>query len=104
MMMWRKLRMMLITLALLTGALFLTAAVLRHLAPALSVPQLLYQARYGLLVWRLCLYAAITALWWRLYLSETPASRRQMKRTMVCFLVLVALSEFSTLQQTGGEG
>lgn len=103
MMIWRRLRMTLITLTLLTGALVLVEVVLRDTAPALSVSQLLYQARYGLLAWRLCLYIATAVLWLHAYKNAAAVSRRQMKRTLVCFLVLVTLSEISNLLQTGGQ-
>ncbi|WMY72463.1 hypothetical protein RHD99_13295 [Buttiauxella selenatireducens] len=101
-MIWRRFRMTLIILALLTGALLLAAGVLSETSPVLGVQHLLLQARYGLLVWRLCLYTAIAILWCRAYHPAAPASRRQMKRTMVCFMLLVTLSEISNLLQTGG--
>lgn len=90
---------MVMTVVLMSGAM-----VLRHVAPVLSIPHLLHQYRYGLLAWRLCLYAAITILWTRSYRRAGTAQRPALKRIMGWFLLLVMLNETSSALQSGGGG
>lgn len=94
-------KILLITLVM-TVILLAGALVLRHVAPALSIPHLLHQYRYGLLAWRLCLYAAITVLWTRAYRRAGAAQRPALKRVMGWFLLLVMLNETSNALQPGG--
>lgn len=103
-MMWQRFRNILIVLITLTGVLLLTAMVLRYSAPALSVQAWLYQARYGLLVWRLCLYTTAIVLWCNVYQRAGPDLQRRHRRVIVWFVVLVVFSETSNLLQwRGGE-
>ena len=78
--------------------LFTVCTVLYFLDPLMSLPQWLRQARTGLLVWRLCLYATIGLLTRYVYLRVDSASRRQIKRMTILFTLLVVLSEISNLQ------
>ena len=92
----------LLVAVVMTLILLLGAMVLRHVAPALSIPHLLHQYRYGLLAWRLCVYTAITALWVWSYRRAGTAQRPALKRIMGWFLLLVILNEISNVLQSGG--
>jgi hypothetical protein len=94
-------KILLIT-AVMTVVLLPGAMVLRYVAPSLSIPHLLHQYRYGLLAWRLCLYAAITVLWTRSYRCAGAEQRPALKRIMGWFLLLVMLNETSNSLQPGG--
>lgn len=79
--------------------LILAGCVLYAVDSLLPLTNLLRQARVGLLVWRLCLYAVCGACWFSLYRRLPAEQRPRLRRTAVAFLVLVALNEFCNALQ-----
>ncbi|EBL8291852.1 hypothetical protein DLP14_14465 [Salmonella enterica] len=98
---WLRIRPVLAGVALLTGIFIIAGMTLRFAAPALSLQYLLRQARYGLLVWRLCLYAACAALGFSLYRCLPPQGRKRLKHIAIWSLVLLVVSEISNALQWG---
>lgn len=98
---WLRIRPVLTTLCLLTGIVMIAGLTLRFATPALSLQQLLWQARYGLLAWRLCLYAASIFAGLSLYRHLPPPIRPRLKRIAGWSLALLAVNEISNLLQWG---
>jgi uncharacterized BrkB/YihY/UPF0761 family membrane protein len=88
-------------IVLLTGVVFIAGLVLRFAAPALSLQQTLWQFRYGLLAWRLSLYAASLILGIWLYRRLPLAERPRLKRVAALALILLVVSEISNALQWG---
>ncbi|KAA8994690.1 hypothetical protein FJU30_25945 [Affinibrenneria salicis] len=66
----------------------------------------LYQARFGLLCWRLALYLCLAASWLSLrrrLLQRYPACQRLSLRTAFLFFLLVAAAEYSNLVYLRGD-
>lgn len=98
-----RLKPVLATVILLTAIFLISGLTLQFAAPALSLPRILYQARYGLLILRLCLYISCTILWFSLYRRLPVQYRHRMKRVAFWSLVLLLISEISNrLQQENG--
>ncbi|EJX0634395.1 hypothetical protein ODD08_004504 [Salmonella enterica] len=98
---WLRIKPVLAALGLLTGIFLVAGLTLRFAAPALSLQQLLWQARYGLLAWRLCLYAACVGAGFSLYRQLPTQSRPRMKHIALWSLALLAASEISNALQWG---
>lgn len=98
---WLRIKPVLATLGLLTGIFLVAGLTLRFAAPALSLQQLLWQARYGLLAWRLCLYAVCTGASFSLYRRLPPRSQPRLKRIAGWSLLLLVISEISNALQWG---
>ena len=62
-----RLKPVLVAVCVLTGIIVITALTLRFASPAISLQHMLYQVRYGLLVWRLGLYIAGVPFGFSLY-------------------------------------
>lgn len=98
---WLRIKPVLATLGLLTGVFLVAGLTLRFAAPALSLQQLLWQARYGLLAWRLCLYAVCMGTGFSLYRRLPPRSQPRLKRIAGWSLLLLVISEISNALQWG---
>ncbi|HAT6801799.1 TPA: hypothetical protein JAN03_07210 [Citrobacter freundii] len=98
---WLRIKPVLITIGLLTGILIIAGLTLRFAAPALSLQQVIWQARYGLLAWRLCLYAACIIAGFSLYQRLPDVRKNRLKRTAGWSLALLAVSEISNALQWG---
>ncbi|EKS4614618.1 hypothetical protein QB788_000363 [Salmonella enterica] len=96
-----RLRPVLMAVCVLTGALIIAGLALRFASPAISLQQTLYQARYGLLAWRACLYVAGTLFGFSLYRRLPAQSRPRLVRIAGWTLVLLVVSEASNLLQQG---
>jgi len=99
----RPLRRLLIIMALLVASLFVLAFVVAfagiHLLGGIENWQQWLDDHAGhFFVWRLCLYAAVLAVWpWvrRRRLARDPQSRRQLRRVEVLGVLAIVLSEAS---------
>lgn len=98
---WSRIKPALVTLALLTGIFLVAGLTLRFAAPALSLLQVLWQARYGLLAWRLCLYAVCIGTGFSLYRRLSPQNQSRLKRIAGWSLLLLVISEISNALQWG---
>ena len=98
---WSRIKPMLVILALLTGIFLVAGLTLRFAAPALFLQQVLWQARYGLLTWRLCLYAVCIGTGFSLYRRLPPQSQFRLKRIAGWSLLLLVISEISNALQWG---
>lgn len=94
-----RLKPVLATVILLTAIFLISGLTLQFAAPALSLPRVLYQARHGLLILRLCLYISCAAFWLSLYRRLSPQYRYQMKRAAAWSVILLIVSEISNLLQ-----
>ena len=93
------LRQCLLFCVTVTLSLILAGSMLYAIDPLLSLPHLLQQICFGLLVWRLCLYTTCAAGWLSLYRRFPPEQRPRLRRTAMGFLVLVALNELCIVLQ-----
>ena len=99
----RPLRRLLIIMALLVASLFVLAFVVAfagiHLLGGIENSQQWLDDHAGhFFVWRLCLYAAVLAVWpWvrRRRLARDPQSHRQLRRVEVLGVLAIVLSEAS---------
>ncbi|HAT6803614.1 TPA: hypothetical protein JAN03_16455 [Citrobacter freundii] len=98
---WSHIKPALVTLTLLTGIFLVAGLTLRFAAPALSLQQVLWQARYGLLAWRLCLYTVCIGTGVSLYRRLSPQSQSRLKRIAGWSLLLLVISEISNALQWG---
>ncbi|MGR7118218.1 hypothetical protein ACU62C_02510 [Klebsiella aerogenes] len=94
-------RGLLASVAVITFLLF-ASGILFFFDPLFSLPHLLYQARYGLLIWRCCLYAAIVGLWWHLHRRLPSPRQAELKRVLFLASALVAFCEAGNLLQLHG--
>ncbi|USB67178.1 hypothetical protein [Klebsiella pneumoniae] len=98
---WLRIRPALMFLTLLTGVFILSGLVLYCFDPLLSLPHLLYRARYGLLAWRLCLYAACVVFGLSLYRRLPDTGKPRLIRVAGLVLLLLVAGELSNLLQRG---
>ncbi|EHB3782789.1 hypothetical protein JXE69_000368 [Salmonella enterica subsp. houtenae serovar 17:z29:-] len=96
-----RLKPVLIAVCALTGIIIITGLTLRFASPAISLQHTLYQARYGLLVWRLCLYGAGVIFGFSLYRRLPEQCRPRLIRIAGWALLLLVVSEASNLLQQG---
>ena len=95
------LRQALLFCLLLTVIMVIVCTVFSLLVPMLSLPQMLWLARFGLLAWRLCLYAACGVCWFSLYRRLPSEQRPRLRCTAIGFLVLLVVNEFCNFLQWG---
>lgn len=98
---WLRIKPVLATVILLTGIFLVAGLALRFAAPALSLQQVLWQARYGLLAWRLCLYAVCIGMGFSLYRRLPPRNQPRLKHIAGWSLLLLVISEISNALQWG---
>ncbi|MCX8967251.1 hypothetical protein EHW66_20440 [Erwinia psidii] len=96
-----RIRPVLAGIVLLTSIFILTGLILRFATPALSLQHVLWQARYALLAWRLCLYVSCAALFFSLYRRLPPRGRQKLKHIACWSLVLFFVGEISNALQWG---
>lgn len=96
---WLRIKPVLTGITLLISLCIITGLVLRFAAPAVSLQQVLWQARYGLLAWRLCLYVACAVLGFSLYRRLPPQGRQRLKHITGWSLVLLIVNEASNILQ-----
>ncbi|WP_079969496.1 hypothetical protein [Salmonella enterica] len=98
-----RLKPVLVAVCVLTGIIIISGLALRFASPAISLQHTLYQARYGLLVWRVCLYVAGTLFGLSLYRRLPVQYRPRLVRIAGWTLVLLLVSEVSNLLQQGAD-
>lgn len=96
-----RLKPVLMAVCVLTGIVVITGLTLRFTAPAMSLQHTLYQVRYGLLAWRLCLYIAGIVFGFSLYRRLPVQIRPRLKRIAGWALVMLVVNELSNLLQQG---
>lgn len=96
-----RLKPVLMMVCVLTGIIIVTGLVLRFASPAISMQHTLYEARYGLLAWRVCLYLAGIISGFSLYRRLSAQHRPRLVRIAGWALLLLVISEVSNLLQQG---
>lgn len=96
-----RLKPVLMVSGLLTGIIIIAGLTLRFVYPAVTLQHVLYQARYGLLVWRLCLYTACILTGFSLYRRLPAQGRSCLIRIAGWSVILVMVNEASNLLLQG---
>lgn len=94
-----RLKPVLMAVCVLTGMAIIVGLTLRFASPAMELRYVLYQSRYVLLVWRLCLYIAGIIFGFSLYRRLSEQSKPRLKRIAGWTLVLLMVSEVSNMLQ-----
>ncbi len=94
-----RLKPVLVAVCVLTGIVVITGLTLRFASPAISLQHMLYQVRYGLLVWRLGLHIAGVIFGLSLYRRLPAQYRPRLVRIAGWMLVLMVVSEASNIMQ-----
>lgn len=98
---WSRLKPVLMAAGLLIGIAIIAGLTLRFVSPAMPLQHTLYQVRYELLVWRLCLYIAGIVSGFSLYRRLPVQNRPRLKRIAGWALILLVVNEASNLLQQG---
>ncbi|MBA8306158.1 Uncharacterised protein [Klebsiella michiganensis] len=96
-----RLKPLLMVVCVLTGMAIIVGLTQRFASPAMELRNVMHQARYELLVWRLCLYTAGIVSGFSLYRRLPVQNRPRLKRIAGWALVLLVVNEASNLLQQG---